>query len=314
MLVRARRDDAAKDVIARNPIRLRRSIHFVPGPNEKMLRKSLESAADSIVLDLEDAVAPHDKADARKVIAAWLREVDFGAKEVVVRLNPLNTPWGLADLEMTLAAPPHLYMIPKAERLSELQVLNTEISKHEMRGQEQPFSIGLLLIGSETALGVANLNLLANEPRVVALTWGAEDLAADLGAEENRTANGRYVSMFATCRDRTVLAASVGGVQAVDTVYVGLNADEGLRADCESAANIGFTGKLTIHPNQIPIVNEAFTPSEEAVARAKRLVEAFATARNEGRNAFRFEGQMVDAPHLSRAQELLNRVGERVTQ
>lgn len=285
----------------------------MPGPNEKMLQKALASEADSLVLDLEDAVAPDDKDDARQVIAGWLNDVDFGRHEVLVRVNPLDTPWGLADLDMTLDDPPHLYMIPKAERLTDLQVIDSVISKREMRDNHARFSVGLMLIGNETALGVATLQNLASEPRVAALTWGAEDLAAALGAAANRNDDGNYLDMFAACRDQTVLAANASGIQPIDTVYVRLNDDAGLRADCRVAADIGFTGKLTIHPNQIPVVNETFTPSAEAVEHAKRLVEAFADARREGRNAFRFEGQMVDAPHLARAEELISRVGELAT-
>ena len=283
-------------------------MHFVPGPNEKMLTKSLESDADTLVIDLEDAVAPRDKVAARKIIAEWLDTVDFGRKEIAIRLNPLDTPWGLDDLDATMATAPHLYMIPKAERLSELQLLDSLITKHELQLQSNVLSVGLLLIGSETPLGVDNLQLLASEPRVQALTWGAEDLAVSIGAFSNRDPSGRYLNLFATCADRTVLAARSNGVQPIDTVFVQLDDEVALQAECRNSCEIGFTGKLTIHPNQIPVVNEAFTPAREAVERARRLIEAFDDAHREGRNAFRFEGQMVDAPHLSQAKDLIQRV------
>ena len=285
-------------------------MHFVPGPNEKMLTKSLESEADTLVIDLEDAVAPDDKVSARKIISDWLATVDFGRKEVAIRLNALDTPWGLDDLDATMATPPHLYMIPKSERLSGLQLLDSLITKHEMRHGSVNSTVGLMLIGSETPIGVDNLPLLASEPRVRALTWGAEDLAAAIGASANRDSSGQYLRLFASCADRTVLAARSNGVQPIDSVFVQLDDELALQAECRNSREIGFTGKLTIHPNQIPVVNEAFTPDPAAVQRAHRLIEAFDEARREGRNAFRFEGQMVDAPHLSQAKDLLQRVGE----
>ena len=285
-------------------------MHFVPGPNEKMLTKSLESEADTVVIDLEDAVAPDEKVAARKIISDWLDTVDFGSKEVAIRLNALDTPWGLDDLDATMATPPHLYMIPKSERLSELQLLDSLITKHEMRQTSANSTVGLMLIGSETPMGVDNLHLLASEPRVQALTWGAEDLAAEIGAVANRDSSGQYLRLFASCADRTVLAARSNGVQPIDSVFVRLDDELALQAECRNSCEIGFTGKLTIHPNQIPVVNEAFTPDLATVQRAHRLIEAFDEARREGRNAFRFEGQMVDAPHLSQAKDLLERVGE----
>lgn len=285
-------------------------MHFVPGPNEKMLAKSLVGDADTLVIDLEDAVAPDEKASARDIISDWLATVDFGRKEVAIRLNALDTPWGLDDLDATMSSPPHLYMIPKAERLTDLQLLDTLITRHEMQHSAENPRVGLLLIGNETPLGVDNLQLLASEPRVQALAWGAEDLAAAVGATANRDSNGQYLRLFASCADRTILAARSNGVQPIDSVFVQLEDELALREECHRSHNIGFTGKLTIHPSQIPIVNEAFTPNQAEVERARRLVEAFAEARREGRNAFRFEGQMVDAPHLSQAKDLLKRVEE----
>ena len=261
-----------------------------------------------MVIDLEDAVAPNDKTTARSIIADWLTSVDFGRKEVAIRLNALNTPWGLDDLDATMTCPPHLYMVPKPERLTELQLLDALITKHELRDASNELEVGLLLIGNETPLSVGNLVALASEPRVRALTWGAEDLAMAVGAQRNRDVHGQYLSTFAACRDRTLFAATANEVQPIDSVFVALNDTAGLREEALSANEIGFTGKLTIHPNQIPIVNEAFTPNTDAVAKARRLIEAFDEARREGRNAFQFEGQMVDAPHLVQAKELVARV------
>lgn len=292
-----------------DPVRLRRSVHFVPGPVEKMLQKALAGEADTLVIDLEDAVAPAGKHDARRVIAEWLSTVDFERKEVAIRLNPLDTPWGLGDLEAMLPHAPHLLMIPKAERKSDVEALDTLITCY-LANHKVDTEIGLLLLGCETALGTTTMTSLAGIARVVALTWGAEDLAAALGATDNRDETGTYLNLFAAGRDATLIAANINDVQPIDSVYVNLSEPEALRKECEIARNMGFTGKLTIHPEQIPIVNEVFSPNPDAVAKARRLVEAFAEARQEGRNAFRFEGQMVDAPHLTRAKKLIQRANE----
>ena len=139
------------------------------------------------------------------------------------------------------------------------------------------------------------------------MSWGAEDLSAALGAPRNRDDNGEYLDVYKHCRTMTLLSATAGGVQPVDTVFVDLNDTEGLKQDCQYGAWMGFTGKITIHPNQIEIVNAAFTPDEQEVARAERLIEAFSEAEKEGLMAIRFEGQMVDVPHLTRARKTVAR-------
>ena len=291
----------------RRPVFLRRSAHFVPGPNERMLQKALASEADCLIIDLEDAVAPEVKDESRRILSAWLGEIDFGEKEVAVRINPLNSPWGLDDLAATMESPPHLYMIPKPERLTDVQLIESLISKYEVRYGHELGLVKLLLIAGETPLGVLNLSNLSATERIAAVTWGAEDLSTALSAKYNRNENGDYMRIFEYCREQTLLASIANGVQPIDTVYVELNDTEGLIRDCKHAADMGFTGKLTIHPNQISIVNEAFTPSLAEIQRAQRLVEAFVDMRKEGRNVFDFEGKMVDAPHFAQATAILAR-------
>lgn len=297
-------------MISQAPRRTRRSVHFVPGANERMLQKAIEGEADTLVLDLEDSVSPMDKNQARVTIAAWLAEADFGDKEVCVRINPIDTPWGLADVERLMDHPPHLFMIPKAERLSDLQVVESEMTRLERTNATGDPQVGWILIGNETPLGVDTLFRVASEPRVVALTWGAEDLASAIGATANRDERGSYLAMFEDCRNQTVLASTSHGVQPIDTVYVLLDDKDGLRRDCKIASAMGFTGKLTIHPSQIPIVNEAFTPSLAELQRAERMIEAFKSVQKEGKQALRFEGKMVDVPHLNQAEALLRRASE----
>lgn len=305
-----RNDDAATGVMEnRSPgvDRLRRSMHFVPGANEKMLGKALGSAADSLVLDLEDAVTPDRKDDARQVIARWLETVDFGNQERVVRMNPLDTPWGVADLEVTMAHPPDAYLVPKVSTLDDLQQIDDLLSKLERDYDHPAGAVGLLLVSTETPLGVLNLHTFSQCPRVIGLTWGAEDLSAAIGAPRNRLPNGQYLDLYRHCRNQTLICAAAGGVQPLDSVFVDIKDSDGLAAECQEGAWMGFTGKITIHPSQIDVVNAAFTPSVDEVAEARRLAAAFAEAQSQGLMAISFEGKMVDVPHLTRARKTLAR-------
>jgi citrate lyase subunit beta / citryl-CoA lyase len=287
--------------------RLRRSAHFVPGANEKMLAKSLASDADSLVLDLEDAVTPDRKADARTVVAAWLRDVDFGYKERTVRMNPLDTPWGIDDLRATMAYPPDAFVVPKVRGFDDLKAIDDAITDLEASYGHPPNKVGLIVVATETPQGVLNLATFTACKRITALSWGAEDLSAAIGARRNRDEHGEYLDVFKYCRTYTLLCATAGHVQPLDTVYVDIKNLDGLRKECRLTASMGFTGKITIHPDQIPIVNELFTPSAEEVATANELLVAFEEAQREGRMAFSFRGQMVDAPHLAQARTILER-------
>jgi citrate lyase subunit beta / citryl-CoA lyase len=287
--------------------RLRRSVHFVPGANEKMLLKSLRTEADSLVLDLEDAVTPDRKADARKVIAEWLTSVDFGRQERTVRMNPLDTPWGLDDLRVTMAHPPDAYLVPKVRTLADIEAIDAEISRLESVYGHTPGQVRLILVSTETPQGVLNLPTFTQCRRVAALSWGAEDLAAAIGARRNRDERGEYLEVFKHCHTQTLLCATAGNVQPLDTVYVDIKNLDGLRRESQLSAWAGYTGKITIHPDQIPIVNELFSPSANETAEAQALVDAFDAAQREGKMAFSFNGQMVDVPHLTRARTILER-------
>ena len=284
-----------------------RSLHFVPGGNEKMLAKSLASNADCLILDLEDAVTPARKAEVRGIVAGWLADADFGGKARTIRMNPLDTPWGYADLEETMAAPPDAYMVPKPETIDGLNLIDAALSRLERQYGHRERQVGLILIAGETPLGALNIPTLARCPRVAAMSWGAEDLAVALGAATNRDEDNSYLAPFQHARVTTLLSAVAGGVQPVDTVYANFRDRDGFLRDCREGAAMGFTGKLSIHPDQIDPINEAFTPSSEQVAEARALVDAFEAAQSEGRMAFSFNGQMVDAPHLNRAKAVLAR-------
>ena len=288
-------------------VRLRRSLHFVPGANEKMLNKALGTEADSLILDLEDAVTPDLKDDARQVIATWLADVDFGRQERIVRFNPLDTPWGEADLDALMVTPPDALLMPKVSTLAEIEAIDAILSRHEAERGHPERGVSLMLVATETPAGVLNLPTFTQCPRVAMLTWGGEDLSAALGAPRNRFPNGEYLDVFRFCRVQTLLSAKAGGAEALDAVYVDIRNLDALAEESQHAAWMGFTGKLTIHPDQIPVVNAAFTPTDEELEEAQALLEGFRQAQAEGRMAFRFRGQMVDAPHLRRAENTVAR-------
>ena len=287
--------------------RLRRAVHFVPGANEKMLNKSLALEADTLVLDLEDAVTPDNKEAARETVTDWLRQVDFGRQERMVRMNPLDTPWGVADLEVTMQGRPDSYLVPKVRTRDDVLRIHTIISRMEKACGYPPGEVKLVVLATETPEGLLNIKDFGSCPRVDALSWGAEDLSAAIGARRNRAEDGTFLEVFRYARIMTLLAATAAEVQPLDTVFVDIRDSAGLRQECLEGAWMGFTGKITIHPNQVGIVNEVFTPSAEEVAESQELLAAFEENQKAGKMAFSFKGQMVDVPHLTRARTILER-------
>jgi citrate lyase subunit beta / citryl-CoA lyase len=292
---------------ANTPAPLRRSLHFVPGANERMLAKAAGLPADGLVFDLEDAVTPDRKDAAREMVGAWLGDVDGGGRERIVRINPLSSPWGRADLEAIMRVPPDAIMVPKVQTLSDVEAVDAEIARWHRHYGHAEDSVSLILIATETPAGVINLPSFTRCPRVSALTWGAEDLSAAIGARRNRDDHGELLGLFRYCQIQTLLCAAAGGIAPIDTVYVDIRNHPGLARDCRASADMGFIGKMTIHPDQIPIVNEAFTPTHDEAEEAQALLDAFAEAQRAGHMAFSFKGQMVDVPHLERARTLLAR-------
>ena len=286
----------------------RRSIHFVPGGNQRMFEKALGLPADALILDLEDSVAPQAKSAAREAVCGWLRNADFGGGQKLVRINPLDSNLGEADIAAAVACAPDGLVVPKVAKAADVEAVDSLVAEQERRAGLASGSVKLLLIGAETPGSVFHLPEMAAHSRVDGLTWGAEDLSAELGAGAIRDAAGEYLEVFSLTRSLALLAAAATGKQPVDAIYADIRDLEGLREDCRRAAAMGFTGKLTIHPDQIEIVNEMFTPGEAEVADARELLEAAARRR---RGAFRFKGRMVDAPHVKRARRVLARAGAR---
>ena len=296
----------------------RRSLHFVPGGQSRMFEKALALDADTLILDLEDAVTPDRKGEARQEVLGWLEALADRPQERMVRANPLDTPWGEADLEALVLAPvpPHSLLVPKVSRPEDVTALVQRLETLEGQRSSPCAPVNLMLVATETAAGALNLPATARASRVSAVTWGAEDLSAVLGATSTRDEAGRYWPVFAHCRLMTLLSASAAGCLPIDGVYTQIRDGEGLAAECAEAAAVGFRGKMSLHPDQIPIINAAFTPSEGRIAAAEGLLEAFRAAQKAGKMAFAFEGEMVDAPHLARAEATLalaQRLGLRPT-
>jgi citrate lyase subunit beta/citryl-CoA lyase len=272
-----------------------------------MLQKSLALPADSLVLDLEDAVTPENKDSARDTVTHWLKQVNFGRQERMVRMNPLDTPWGVRDLEVTMQGRPDSYLVPKVRSKDDLFRIDTILSRMEREYGYPPGGVKLVVLATETPQGLLNIRDFGSCPRVDALSWGAEDLSAAIGARRNRDEHGQFLEVFRYARIMTLLAATAAGVQPLDTVFVDIRDADGLRRECQEGAWMGFTGKITIHPSQIEVVNEVFSPSPEDIAESRELLAAFEENRKAGRMAFSFKGQMVDVPHLTRARTILQR-------
>jgi citrate lyase subunit beta/citryl-CoA lyase len=288
--------------------RRRRSLHFVPGGNEKMIAKALTLPADGLILDLEDAVAPDLKAATRPIVARWLSELDFGGRERWVRMNPIATELGLADLEATIASRPDGYVVPKPRHAADVRQIAQALDRLEHRHGIANGATRLVVIATETPEGLLNIREIAGaSPRIVSVSWGIEDLSAAMGLPRVRDAEGRYLDIPRHARTMCAIVASAAGVEALDTVYTDIADLDGLRRECEDGVAMGFSGKISIHPSQIEVINQAFTPPAAVVDEARALVAAFEEHRRRGVFAFRFKGQMVDAPHLTRALKIIAR-------
>ena len=285
----------------------RRSIHFVPGGQQKMLEKALTLPADGLILDLEDAVPPDRKAATRPIVREWLAR-DFGGRERWIRMNPIATGLGEADLEQTISGRPDGYVVPKPRHAGDIREIAQLLDRLEHRHGIAPGSTRLLPIATETPEGLLNIReVAAASPRIVAISWGIEDLGAAMGLPRVRDHDGRYLDIPRYARTMCAVAASAAGVDRLDTVYTDIADLDGLRRECKDGVAMGFSGKISIHPSQIEVINAVFTPDKALVAEARELVALFEEHRARGAYAFRFKGQMVDAPHLARARKLIAR-------
>lgn len=287
---------------------MRRSLHFVPGGNERMLAKALTLPADGLILDLEDAVTSDKKAATRPIVRQWLESKDFGPRERWVRMNPIYSEYGETDLEETIAGRPHGYVVPKPRHAGDIRRIAAVLERLEQRHGLPWGSTRLVLIATETPEGLLNIReVAAASPRIAAVSWGIEDLSAAMGLPRTRDAEGRYLDIPRYARVMCAVAAAAAGVEALDTVYTDLADLEGLRRECQEGMWMGFSGKISIHPSQIEVINSVFTPSKADAEEAVALIAAFEEHARRGAGAFAWKGQMMDMPHLTRARKIVER-------
>ena len=286
----------------RNINRIRRSMLFMPGDSLSKISKAAQMDVDSIVIDLEDSVALNNKEEARRTVSEAIKTLNFGRSERLIRLNSVETPFWQADLAATIEAQPDGYVLPKAETAEQLQLISRYLDEAEKSKGWPQWSIRLLAI-VETARGIMNLKEIAQaDSRLDALMFGAEDLAGDIGAR--RTPAGWEVFY---ARSAVVTAAAAYHLQAIDMVLVDFNDMERLEAECISARDLGYAGKMAIHPRQVEIMNRIFSPSAEEIEQAKRLVEAHAAHQAAGSGVFAVDGKMVDRPVVKGAEQILEK-------
>lgn len=286
-----------------------RSLLFVPGDSDKKLNKGLTSGTDALIIDLEDSVSAERKAAARTTALAFLQNAKRGGLKALVRVNALDTGLTDDDLDAVVPGRPDAIMLPKAAGGVSVTHLHAKLSAREAIAGLPDGEIGIVALATETAASLFTTGTYSGaSPRLAALTWGAEDLSADLGAETNRDEDGRFLDPYRLARTLCLAGAAAAGVPAIDTVYVDFRNDAGLRQECEEARRDGFTAKMAIHPAQVAVINDVFTPTPDAIAHAKSIISAFEA--QPGAGVVGIGGKMYDRPHLVRAKVLLAKAGK----
>ena len=278
-----------------------RSLLFAPGDSPRKLEKAGAGAADLILIDLEDAVAEAAKPATRLAVAEHLRTA-ARTKPLWVRINPADGLHALADLAAVVPARPDGIMLPKATR-PDVDRLHEWLRVLEVAAGLDEGSIPVLPIAGETAASPFELGKFAGAPRVVGLTWGAEDASAALGASANRDERGVWEHPYQLIRSLTLAGAAHAGVAAIETIYGDFRDADGLARTATAARRAGFRGMMAIHPDQVPVINAAFSPSAQEVEEAEAVVAAFAAQPDAG--VVSLDGQMLDKPHLRRAEQVL---------
>jgi citrate lyase beta subunit len=282
----------------------RRALLYIPGADERKIRKATTLDVDCVCLDMEDGVAANRKAEARATVAAALQELDFGRAERLARINPVDSGLAEDDLSAALAGRPDGIIIPKVERAADIEWAAAAIAATEQAHGWPAGSIALIVM-VETALGIVNLAQVAGaSSRLQALIFGAEDLAGDIGAIRTPEA---WEVFYA--RSAVVTHAAAFGLQAIDMVYIDYGDTAGLVAEAEAGARLGYAGKQVIHPAQVAPVQTSFTPDAAAIAHARRLLAAMAEHQARGAGAFSLDGKMIDMPLIKAAQRVLVRAG-----
>jgi citrate lyase subunit beta/citryl-CoA lyase len=277
-----------------------RSLLFVPADSEKKLAKAGTSAADALILDLEDSVAADNRPRGRELVTEFLK--DTHSQSIWVRINPLGSDDFIRDVEAVVASNPAGLVVPKANGPHTLNVIDAHILTRESLADLPAGSLKLLPVATETPAAVLSLqDYRSPPPRLAAMTWGAEDLSAELGAATNRNEDGEFLLTFKMVRSMCLLAAKAAGVEAIETLHANFRDTKGLERTARAAQREGFSGMLAIHPDQVDIINAAFTPSQADVEQARNVVAAFES----GAGVAALDGRMLDQPHLKQAQHVL---------
>ena len=286
-----------------------RSLLFVPGDNERKFAKARDCGADVLFLDLEDSVSPGKKDAARIAVTDWLKSVDDIAPSLFVRINPLDTSMAADDLAAVVQPGLAGILLPKSNGGQDLARLGEMIDSLEAAAAMPRYSVQIMVVATETPRAMFDLgSYVPPHPRLAALTWGAEDLAAALGATDNKEPDGSWTFPYQLARTQSLFAAAAAEVAPIDTLYANFRDIEGLSADCRTARRDGFVGRIAIHPDQVPTINAAFLPSLQDVEHAQRVVAAFADAPDAG--TVGIDGRMFDIPHLKAARNTLAAAGQ----
>ena len=280
-----------------------RSWLFAPGDSERKMEKATAGTADIVLLDLEDAVAEGEKPKARSMVSAFLTANAQQRQRLWVRINPIQGPHGLADLVAIVGSRPGGIMLPKSRGRADAELLDHYLTALEAAAGTECGTTQVIVLVTETADAMFTTGSYAGAPRVVALTWGAEDLADAIGASTNRNEDGSYGFTYQLARSLCLVGAAAAGVSAIETIQGDFRDEAGLRKRATEVRRAGFRGMLAIHPAQVDVINEAFTPRAEELASAQEIVDLFAV--NPGAGAIGHKGAMLDRPHLARAQALL---------
>ena len=286
-----------------------RSLLFVPGDSDRKFARAAQSGADVLILDLEDAVAPSMKEAARTTVAGWIDRSGEIPARLFVRPNPL--PSGLIEGDLAAVVRPGLagLLIPKADGAADVAAISAMLDRLEASAGMTVGTVRIMVVATETPAAMFALgSYTPPHPRLIGLTWGAEDLAAAIGATGNKEPDGSWTEPYRFARSLCLFAAASAGVVPVDTLYADFRDTAGLEADCRRARRDGFLGRIAIHPDQVDTINACFSPSDEDVAEARRIVAAFAA--NPDLGTIGLDGKMYDIPHLKAAYKTLAAAGE----
>jgi citrate lyase subunit beta/citryl-CoA lyase len=285
-----------------------RSMLFVPGDDEKKLAKGIGCGADALILDLEDSVNASRKAAARPIVAQYVTATRALQRRplLYVRINALDTPYWEEDLAGVIGSRPDGVLLPKARSGADVHTLSIALNHAEEHTGADKGSTRILALVTEVPISLLQLHTyVGSSSRLSGLSWGAEDLSGVIGAHANREAEGRWTSPYQLARNLCLFTAAAAATEPIDTVFINFRDAEGLRAEANEAVRDGFTGKMAIHPNQVAVINEVFTPTAEQIAVSEEIVQAFAD--NPQAGVLGIRGQMVDRPHLARAERILAR-------